>query len=366
MKAIVRQLFDHESWTFTYLLADPASGDAVMIDPVLEQHARDTSLLRELGVRLVYTMETHVHADHVTGAALLRAHTGCEVVVSKHTGIRGADVLVDDGDEVRWGSLALQVRSTPGHSSGCATYVTPALDMAFTGDALLIRGAGRTDMQGGDPRALYRSVREKIFTLPSECLLYPAHDYHGRTVTTVREERLFNPRLAEAVREEDFVGYMQNLGLPHPRRIDVAVPANLRCGSLEGQPVDRETPKWGPVVRSHAGVWEVNPQWVAEHQARLRILDVRTPAEFDGELGHLRGAILLPLDELPARLGELAGDLPVIVVCQSGARSARGAQLLETAGLSRVANLSGGMLRWSQLGLPVDGAQDAGDVRSPR
>ncbi len=351
---ILRQLFEQSSWAFTYLLADPVSGDAVMIDPVLEQHLRDATLLRELGVRLVYTLETHVHEDHVTGASLLRDHTGCEIVVSKRAGIEGADVLVDDGDRVCWGSLALEVRSTPGHSLGCTTYVTPKLDMAFTGDALLIRGAGRTDMQGGDPRTLYRSAREKILTLPSDCLLYPAHDYHGRSVTTVREERLFNPRLGEMVREEDFIGYTKNLGLPHPLRIDVAVPANLRCGQLEAEPTGLETPRWGPVVRSHAGVWEVNPLWVAKHRETVRILDVRTAGEIEGELGHIRGATLIPLDELQGRLGELARDLPVVVVCQSGACSARGAQMLESAGFGQIAKLTGGMLRWSQLGLPVD------------
>ena len=361
---ILRQLFDQGSWAFTYLLADPVSGDAVMIDPVLEQHLRDTTLLRELGVRLVYTLETHVHADHITGAALLREETGCEVVVPTRAGIEGADVLVDDGDQVRWGSLALEVRSTPGHSPGCTTYVTPKHDVAFTGDALLIRGAGRTDMQGGDARALFRSVREKIMTLPSDCLLHPAHDYNGRTVTTVREERLFNPRIGEAVREEDFVGYMNNLGLPHPRKIDVAVPANLRCGRLEGEPARRETPKWGPIVRSHAGVWEVNPQWVSEHRAEVQILDVRAAAELEGELRHLRGATLIPLDELQRRMGEIERDLPLVVVCQSGARSARAVQMLESAGFERVANLAGGMLRWSQLGLPVARPSDPTSSRT--
>ncbi len=349
---LFRQLFDPGSWTFTYLLADPESREAVLIDPVLEQYLRDMAIVRELDLRLVATIETHAHADHVTAGWLLKQRLGSKIVVSKASGAEGADTYVEAGDVIRFGACALEVRATPGHTDGCVTYVLPDQSMAFTGDALMVRGTGRTDFQQGDPARLFRSIREQIFTLPGDCRLYPAHDYQGRTSTTVAEERAHNPRVGDDKREEDFVGYMNNLGLPHPRKIDVAVPANLVCGRL-GDELPEE-PDWGPLVRTVAGVWEVEPNWVAENRAHVHVLDVRSATEFDGELGHISGAELVPLDDLVERACELAKDKPVIAVCQSGARSSKATAILEKAGFDRVANLSGGMLRWRQLGLPVE------------
>lgn len=350
---IFRQLFDARSSTYTYLLADEASREAVLIDSVFEHHVRDAALLRELELKLVYTLETHVHADHVTGAWLMKERLGSRIVLSARSGAECGDLLVDEGDRVTFGGHALEVRATPGHTNGCVTYVTEDHKMAFTGDALLIRGAGRTDFQQGDAHRLYRSVRERLLSLPHDCLLYPAHDYQGRTVTTVAEERAWNPRIGEDKAEGDFVGTMENLGLPHPAQIDVAVPANLRCGR---PPADAPSPgqvDWGPVVRTYAGVAEVAPRWVAEQGDRVFVLDVRQPAEFTGELGHVPGATLLPLGELRGRLDEIPRDRPVITVCRSGARSAQASLILEKAGYPRVANLAGGMLRWNSEGLPV-------------
>lgn len=350
---IFRQLFDARSSTYTYLLADEASREAVFIDTVFEHHVRDAALLRELELKLVYTLETHVHADHVTGAWLMKERLGGRIVLSARSGAECGDLLVDEGDRVPFGGTALEVRATPGHTNGCVTYVTEDHKMAFTGDALLIRGAGRTDFQQGDAHRLYRSVRERILSLPHDCLLYPAHDYQGRTVTTVAEERAWNPRIGADKAEGDFVGTMENLGLPHPAQIDVAVPANLRCGR---PPADAPSPgqvDWGPVVRTYAGVAEVAPRWVAEQGERVFVLDVRQPAEFTGELGHVPGAALLPLGELRGRLDEIPRDRPVITVCRSGARSAQASLILEKAGYPRVANLAGGMLRWNSEGLPV-------------
>ena len=355
---ILRQLFDPASWTYTYLLGDPESGEAVIIDSVFEQHRRDAALIRELGLKLVCALETHVHADHVTGAWLLREHTGCGIALSRDGGAEGADRLLDDGDVIEFGGRSVTAVATPGHTNSCMTYVLDDETKAFTGDTLLIRGCGRTDFQQGDPGKLYHSVRDKIFKLPNECELYPGHDYSGRTVTTVREELFFNPRLGNRTSEADFTGYMNNLNLPHPRQIDVAVPSNLRCGEPNADRAMPEKPSWGPVVFTFAGVWEINPLWVGEHRDEVQILDVRSAAEYDGELGHIESSKLVPLDELRDSLDDLDKNKPVVVVCQSGARSAQGALILQGADFPSVANLSGGMLRWPQLGMPV--AQTAG------
>ena len=225
-----RQLFDRESSTYTYLLADAASGQAVLIDPVLEQVDRDLELLSDLGLLLAYVLETHVHADHVTAAGVLRQRTGAKTAVSRRAGAACADVQLDDGDVLRVGDLVIEARQTPGHTQGCVTYVTADHAMAFTGDTLLIRGCGRTDFQGGDAVRLWRSVHEKIFTLPDACRIYPGHDYRGRTVSTVGEEKRLNPRLGGARTENEFVAIMSALNLPKPKRIEEAVPANQRCG----------------------------------------------------------------------------------------------------------------------------------------
>jgi glyoxylase-like metal-dependent hydrolase (beta-lactamase superfamily II) len=227
---IFRQLFDPETSTYTYLLADKRTREAVLIDPVREHLERDTALLRELELRLVYTLETHVHADHVTASGLLRERLGSRIVVGAQAGVQNADLALADGTGVHFGDHWLEARETPGHTSGCVTWVCAQAGLAFTGDALLIRGCGRTDFQQGDARSLFRSVRERILTLPDETRLHPAHDYQGRMVTTVAEEKRFNPRLGTARTEEEFVDIMRALKLAYPKRMDEAVPANLRSG----------------------------------------------------------------------------------------------------------------------------------------
>jgi len=230
---ILRQLFDRETSTYTYLIADEETRAAALIDPVLEQVDRDLTILEELGLSLAYVLETHVHADHVTGASVLRDRTGARTVVSARAGAACADVMVRDGDVVRLGGLSIEVRETPGHTNGCLTYVTQDQLHAFTGDALLIRGAGRTDFQEGDSRTLYRSVHEKIFTLPDSCAIHPGHDYKGRTQSSVGEERAHNPRLGGGKTADEFVTIMDELGLAPPKRIAISVPANQNCGRLE-------------------------------------------------------------------------------------------------------------------------------------
>jgi glyoxylase-like metal-dependent hydrolase (beta-lactamase superfamily II)/rhodanese-related sulfurtransferase len=355
---IFRQLFDPQSSTYSYLLADGASREAILIDPVFEQAPRDTALIEELGIRLRMTADTHVHADHVTGAWLLRDRLKSRIAISARSDAQGADILFEDGDRLDFGSRYLAVMATPGHTNGCSTFVLDDRSMAFTGDCLLIRGCGRTDFQQGDPAAMYHSVHQRIFALPDECLLYPGHDYKGSTVTSVGEEKLYNPRLGGDVGLEDFRGYMLNLGLPHPNRIEVAVPANLRCGEPENPALQATEPDWAPLTFTYAGFWEVQPSWLEEHRDEVQIIDVREADEFDGILGHVESARLVPLSELTSSIPLLDKSRPVVTVCRSGARSAQAAVMLGREGFTRVANLAGGMLRWRSQRLPVEGSHD--------
>ncbi|HEX4080362.1 MAG TPA: MBL fold metallo-hydrolase [Rhizomicrobium sp.] len=354
---IFRQLFDQQSSTYTYLLGDEETHEAVLIDPVFEQARRDAALVRELGLTLRWTIETHIHADHVTGAWLLRERLGSRIAVGAATGAEGADCYLHDGDEIAFGTRSLRVMTTPGHTSGCLTLVRDDLSRAFTGDCLLVRGTGRTDFQGGDAAQMYRSVRERIFSLPDSCLLHPAHDYRGLTTTSVGEERRYNPRLGDEIALGDFCGHMANLKLAHPKQMDVAVPANLHCGRPQQEAPREADPDWAPLAYTFAGIWEIAPQALAERAAPAQIVDVREPAEFTGPLGHIEGAKLIPLGELQQRAGELAREEPVITVCRAGSRSAQGYNILRQSGFTRVANLTGGMLRWRAEGLPVVGGE---------
>lgn len=235
---IFRQLVDPETASYSYLLGDERTREALLIDPVLDQIERDATLLQELDLRLGWTLETHVHADHVTASGRLRERLGSKVGVGARAGVHNADRALNDGDRLRVGDLNLDVRATPGHTAGCVTYLCPEACLAFTGDALLIRGCGRTDFQEGDAATLFRSVRERIFALPAATFLFPGHDYKGRTVTTVAEEKRFNPRLGLDRSLEEFLALMAGLDLAPPRRIDVAVPANLASGLVPSSKVE--------------------------------------------------------------------------------------------------------------------------------
>ncbi len=355
---LFRQLFDPQSSTYSYLLADVATREAVLIDPVYEQVRRDGALIEELDLKLAWTLETHVHADHVTGAWLLRHRFGSRIALAAASGAEGADRLLQPGERVDFGRRYLSTRATPGHTAGCLTYVLDSEDMAFTGDCLLIRGCGRTDFQGGDAGQLYTSVHSQIFTLPDACLLYPAHDYRGLTATSVGEEKAYNPRLGGQLSQSDFTGYMENLGLDHPKKMDIAVPANLKCGRPKDDQLPEDEPSWAPLTYTFAGIWELQPQWLEEHLAAVQVLDVREPEEYDGPLGHIPGARLIPLGELAARSGELDAQKPVVAVCRAGGRSAQATTILRRAGLKKVANLAGGMLRWRAQHCIVEGGRD--------
>lgn len=226
----VRQLFDPQSSTLTYLVVCPDTNEGVLVDPVMGQKARDMAIIQELGVKLKYVINTHCHADHVTSAGVIQKEwSDVRTVISDASGAK-ADIRLKHGDRVNVGNLNLDARATPGHTDGCMSFVLEgrASRLVFTGDALLVRGCGRTDFQQGCAGRLYDSVHSQIFTLPSDTIVCPAHDYKGRSVSTVQEELHFNSRLTKT--RDQFHDIMKNLDLPYPAEMDVAVPANMLCG----------------------------------------------------------------------------------------------------------------------------------------
>ncbi|CAH8521138.1 unnamed protein product [Heterobilharzia americana] len=224
---IFRQLFEKISSTYTYLLADSQTRDAVIIDPVLETVERDMKLLSQLNLKLGPIINTHLHADHVTGSGLLKRIPGSFSVLSHYEGAK-SDIEVKHHDVIKFGNFELECRSTPGHTISCMTLVLHSAGIAFTGDALLIRGCGRTDFQGGSAETLYDSVHSQIFTLPDDYILFPAHDYLGHTMASVGEEKAYNPRLTKS--KQEFVKIMNELNLPRPLQMDRAIPLNMKCG----------------------------------------------------------------------------------------------------------------------------------------
>lgn len=225
------QLFDEPSFTYTYLLIDPVTRAAVLIDPVDAQTQRDLDLIRREQVNLKYILETHAHADHITSAGTLRELTGAHAAAPIGCGIAPADVQLVDGNEIHFGKETIRVMHTPGHTAGSMSYLWR--DCVFTGDSLLIGGCGRTDFQSGDAGSLYDSITQRLFTLPDETIVYPTHDYNGRQASTIGEEKRINPRIAGKTREQ-FVALMNDLKLPPPRFMDIAVPANQRLGMPHG------------------------------------------------------------------------------------------------------------------------------------
>ena len=309
---LFRQLFDAPTGTFTYLLADVPSGVGVLIDPVFEQHERDLSLIRELGIALVASIDTHAHADHVTGSWLMHEATGCVIALSAAARAENDTQPLQHGDRLSFGGRHLEVRSTPGHTDGCVRIVLDDQSMAFSGDALLVRGCGRCDFQQGNAHTLWRSITER-----------------------------------------DFAGHMENMKLPHPGRIAEALPGNLRSGKPRQEAAEEA---WAPLSRSYAGLPELLPGWVAEHLGGLTILDVRSAEEFEGPDGRIAGSQWIPLPELEARRGEISTGKPAVVVCHSGSRSALATQQLLKAGRGQVANLRGGLSRWGDEGYPLESA----------
>jgi glyoxylase-like metal-dependent hydrolase (beta-lactamase superfamily II) len=227
---IFYQLFEKETSTYTYLLAEKESLEAIIIDPVLDTAERDLTLISELGVKLKYILETHIHADHITGATELRKRTGAKTAVSRLSDVECADILLDNNSQLVFGSEVVHAIATPGHTHSCMSFYLR--NMVFTGDALLIRGTGRTDFQQGSATELFQNIRQKLFSLPEETLVYPAHDYKGHTHSTIGLEKKFNPRVNLNKSEAEFIALMNELKLDPPKKLKESLPANLRCGKV--------------------------------------------------------------------------------------------------------------------------------------
>lgn len=337
------QLFDPASSTYTYLLHDPSTREALIIDPVDAQIERDLSVLQWLGSRLRWVLETHAHADHITSAARLVEHTGAHSAVPAACGIGTAIRQLDHGSIVRWGNQQLQALYTPGHTVGSMSYVWG--NHVFTGDTLLIGGCGRTDFQSGDAHALYRSITNILFQLPPETLVWPGHDYHGRSHSTIEDERTSNPRIAGRS-EAEFVALMRGLDLPPPERMQEAVPANLQSGLRH----DEITPAAPREAQGYAG--DITPtlawQWVQNGQAVL--VDVRTDAERTW-VGSVPGAVAVAWKQWPDmemnpnfdhQLLAVASDgKPAVMLCRSGVRSVAAARRATQLGITAYNILEG-------------------------
>lgn len=339
------QLFEHESSTYTYLIADPASKEAALIDPVLETVERDLKLIDELGVKLKYVLDTHVHADHITGAGEIRKRTGAKSGLSAAAQVDCADMALNDGQELFLGTLKITALTTPGHTNSCMSFVCG--DKVFTGDALLIRGTGRTDFQQGSSEKLFESVRGKLFNLPDETHIYPGHDYRGQTASTVGLEKKYNPRLGLGKSKEDFIKTMSELKLANPKKIHEAVPANLACGLSKDKRILHPT--------MNDGLPEVTVENVQESLGKVRLIDVRRPDEFSGELGHIRGAELITLGpDLTRALDGGDRTQEIVFVCRSGGRSGQATAESLKLGYKATANMVGGMLLWNERRLPIE------------
>ncbi|MNK86226.1 putative metallo-hydrolase [compost metagenome] len=343
-KTIFYQLFEHESSTYTYLIADPETKEAALIDSVLETVNRDLKLIEELGLNLKYVFDTHIHADHITGAGEVRKHTQAKSAVSADAHVDCADIALHDKQELFLGAHKITAFSTPGHTDSCMSLVIDG--RVFTGDVLLIRGSGRTDFQQGSSEKMYDSVHRKLFTLPPETQVYPAHDYRGQTASTVEMEMKFNPRLGLSKSKEEFIKIMSELKLAPPKKIHESVPANLLCGILPTQRVLAPT--------MNDGIPEVSVENVYEALGKIRLIDVRRPDEFNNELGHIAGAELVPLGpELQSFLEKADHDQEIVFVCRSGGRSGEATAQSLHIGYKKVANMVGGMIRWNEANLPT-------------
>lgn len=342
---IFRQLFDTTSSTYTYLIASRAGGEALIIDPVLERVDRYVKLLDELDLKLVKAVDTHVHADHISGLSELRDRTRCITVMGEQSGVDVVSMRVGDGDRVDIEGVSLESIYTPGHTADSYSFTMG--DRVFTGDTLLIRGTGRTDFQNGSAEAQYDSIFHRLLRLPDETLVYPAHDYKGDTVSTIGEEKAFNPRLQVSSRSA-YVELMANLDLPNPKMMDVAVPANLRLG------LDQENPD--------------RRQWTLDCDAAIRaidsgeavLVDLRDRSERQRH-GVIPGSVHAPYPDIDENIapGGLLGELVkasgkrLIFYCAYGERSAMAAEAARDAGLTGACHLKGGVKAWKEAEGPI-------------
>jgi sulfur dioxygenase len=342
---IFRQLFDSVSGTYTYLLASRHGGEALIIDPVLERVDRYLQLVRELDLKLVKAADTHLHADHVTGLGALRDRTHCVTVMGEHTKADVVSMRVAEGDRIQIEGLSLDVLYTPGHTSDSYSFLLA--DRVFTGDTLLIRGTGRTDFQNGDPRAQYESIFNKLLKLPDETMVYPAHDYKGDTVSTIGEEKFFNPRL-KVKSIDEYADLMNGLKLPNPKMMDVAVPANMHVG-LRQQDIANKG-------------WALSAAEAIALCGRSGIVmvDLRESSEREKH-GIIPGSLHAPYADLAENvaaggmLHELAAATGkrIMFYCAYGERSAMAVQAAQDAGVKSACHVEGGVAAWKSADGPL-------------
>ncbi len=335
---LFRQFFDVASGTYSYLIASRQGAEALIIDPVIEKVDRYIQILNDLDLRLVKAIDTHMHADHITGLGALRDRTHCITVMGEQTKADVVSMRVADGEKLDIEGVSLGVIYTPGHTDD--SYSFTMADRVFTGDTLLIRGTGRTDFQNGDARSQYESIFNRLLKLPDETLVYPAHDYKGDTVSTIGEERAFNPRL-QVKSVDDYVALMASLNLPNPKMMDVAIPANMRVGLAQAEIARRG--------------WSLNP---AEAQAllgdpKVAFIDLREKSERERH-GEITGAVHAPYTALQENLGRggilhrLAEGRRLVFYCAFGERSAMAVQAAQDAGIKSAAHIHGGFDAWKR------------------
>ena len=342
---IFRQLFDSVSGTYSYLLASRAGGEALILDPVLEKADRYCQLLRELDLRLVKAVDTHLHADHVTGLGELRDRTQCITIMGEQSKADVVSMRVSDGDKVMIEGLSLDVMYTPGHTDDSYSYLMG--DRVFTGDTLLIRGTGRTDFQNGSSRAQYESIFNRLLKLPDETMVFPAHDYKGDTVSTIGEERRYNPRL-QVRSVDEYIELMANLKLPNPKMMDVAVPANMHVGLHQ-----EELAKQGLALSARDAINSLG-------RPDILLVDLRETSE-RAKHGTISGALHAPYPGIAESLkpGGMLREVAaatgrrVVFFCAFGERSAMAVAAAKSAGLANTAHIEGGIDAWKKVGGPV-------------
>jgi sulfur dioxygenase len=342
---IFRQLFDAVSGTYTYLLASRRGGEALIIDPVLEKVDRYIQLVSELDLKLVKAVDTHMHADHITGLGALRDRTQCITVMGEQSKVDVVSMRLAEGDKLTIEGMALDVLYTPGHTDD--SYCFTMADRVFTGDTLLIRGTGRTDFQNGDPRAQFDSIFNKLLRLPDEIMVFPAHDYKGESVSTIGEERSFNPRL-QVKSVDQYVALMSSLNLPNPKMMDVAVPANSRVGLAQ-----EEIARRGWAIGAQEAVTLIG-------RADVTLVDLREPRE-RAKHGVIPGSLHTPYSDIEGnvRSGGMLNELAratgkrIVFYCAFGERSAMAVKAAQDAGLTSARHIQGGMDAWNRAGGPL-------------
>jgi glyoxylase-like metal-dependent hydrolase (beta-lactamase superfamily II)/rhodanese-related sulfurtransferase len=342
---IFRQLFDSVSGTYSYLLASRHGGEALILDPVLEKVDRYCKLLQELDLKLVKAVDTHLHADHVTGLGELRDRTHCITIMGEQSKADVVSMRVSDGDRVTIEGLALDVMYTPGHTDDSCSFLMG--DRVFTGDTLLIRGTGRTDFQNGSARAQYDSIFNRLLKLPDETLVFPAHDYKGDTVSTIGEEKRYNPRLQVRSMDE-YVELMGNLNLPNPKLMDVVIPANMHVGLHQD-----ELEKQGLSLNARQAIESLG-------RTDVLLVDLRESSE-RLKHGTLSGALHAPYPSIDESLkpGGMLREVAaatgrrIVFFCAFGERSAMAVKAAKEAGLANTAHIAGGIDAWKKAGGPV-------------